>query len=405
MRVDAVRLPTALAQTTWATILSNLKALGYDSASEKYAVYFDARVAGETCGRGSFWGDSTDSASNWNNTGRMYAVEYDCNEPATLMHEMGHNLGAVQDAAPFSTGSGMHCFEGYDVMCYNDEGSRDPGSIVWNCPTRPDRFDCGHDSYFDAKIGFGEGGGAGSFLDTNWNIGECYVAFVVNYACSNADTTAPAMTSLTRTVASGQQVEAAGRVPVTVNWAAIDAVGVTSYDAYVRAAGGDWESVSSGASTGATRFLAAGTSFEFAVRAFDRAGNTSAWKYLTVPVQAHQETSSAITFYGSWTTAPWAEAFGGSLRFASTTSSWTKLTFTGSQVAWVASKATNRGAAYVWLDDVYQGYVDLYNATTRPRSVVLTKSVDPSRMHTLTIQPIGTSGRPTIDVDAFVVLG
>ena len=36
-------------------------------------------------------------------------------------HEIGHNLGAVQDSAPHSSLAG-HCYESLDVMCYADGG-------------------------------------------------------------------------------------------------------------------------------------------------------------------------------------------------------------------------------------------------------------------------------------------
>ena len=36
-----------------------------------------------------------------------------------MLHEMTHNLGAVGDSAPHSSGYG-HCYDGYDVMCYHD---------------------------------------------------------------------------------------------------------------------------------------------------------------------------------------------------------------------------------------------------------------------------------------------
>jgi hypothetical protein len=404
VQVDVVRLPTALAQTTFSSIVSDLKARGYSSTAEKYAIYFDTRVTGETCGRGTFQGDTTDAASNRNNVGSSYAVEYDCEDPETLLHEMGHNLGAVQAGMPYSTGSGMHCWEGYDVMCYNDNGSTDPGYIQWNCP-QPDRFDCGHDTYFDAKLGAGQGGVAGSYIDRNWNIGDCYVAFVLNYACVTTDTTAPAMTSLGRTLTQDSQIDDSGRVPVDLSWGAGDDVGVMSYSAFIRPSGGAWETISLDASRRATRMLTPGTTYEVGVRAFDAAGNASDWRYLTIPVSAHQETSSAVSFYGSWSYGSWSPAFGGAVEYTPSTSAWTDFTFTGSQVAWIGSKGTNRGEAYVWLDGAYIGRFDQYSSTTRARTIVLARDVDPTRQHLLQIQPVGTSSRPTIDVDAYVVLG
>jgi hypothetical protein len=43
--------------------------------------------------------------------------------PSLLLHEVTHNLGAVAESAPNSTGAG-HCLQGSDVMCYDDGGPK-----------------------------------------------------------------------------------------------------------------------------------------------------------------------------------------------------------------------------------------------------------------------------------------
>lgn len=49
----------------------------------------------------------------------------------SLLHEIGHNLGAVQNDAPHSDGS-WHCAEGRDVMCYAQE-PRNCETLVLDC--------------------------------------------------------------------------------------------------------------------------------------------------------------------------------------------------------------------------------------------------------------------------------
>ena len=179
IRVDRVALPRPASQTTFSTILSDLRAKGYEKTNEKYVVWYDASAS--YCGQGTIYEDETDAGTNPNNQGPDYGVSYDCN---ALMHEHGHNVGAVQYSSPFSSGSGGHCWQESDVMCYADGGDR-AQPLVFTCTDRQ-HYDCKHDDYFDAKIGAGEGGGAGSYLDTSWNIGECYVRWIVNYACSSS---------------------------------------------------------------------------------------------------------------------------------------------------------------------------------------------------------------------------
>jgi len=93
--------------------------------------------------------------------------------PEGFLHEMTHNLGAVQWGAPHSTqprgGSSPqygHCWQGADVMCYAEDGGAAhamqqdcaglPGAI-------PQNYDCGRDDYFNPAPA------ADSYLATHWN--------------------------------------------------------------------------------------------------------------------------------------------------------------------------------------------------------------------------------------------
>jgi PKD repeat protein len=103
-----------------------------------------------------------------------YAVSYGgCWFGRTPMHENGHNEGAVQAGAPDSTGTGGHCDEDWDVMCYLDGGNirqdyPQPCSIAAGTL----HFDCGWDSYFDSAPEPGE------YLATHWNIGSSANRFI-----------------------------------------------------------------------------------------------------------------------------------------------------------------------------------------------------------------------------------
>jgi hypothetical protein len=93
--------------------------------------------------------------------------------PEGFLHEMTHNLGAVQWGAPHSTEpAGQqspqygHCWQGADVMCYvEDAGASHP--MVQDCAglsgAIPQSYDCGHDDYFNPAPP------AGSYLATHWN--------------------------------------------------------------------------------------------------------------------------------------------------------------------------------------------------------------------------------------------
>ena len=81
-----------------------------------------------------------------------------------MLHEMTHNLGAVGDSAPHSSGYG-HCYDGYDVMCYHDHPAAP--AMTYPCPriagVMSQVLDCGGDDYFNVAPA------AGSYLATHWN--------------------------------------------------------------------------------------------------------------------------------------------------------------------------------------------------------------------------------------------
>jgi hypothetical protein len=93
------------------------------------------------------------------------------------LHEIGHNLGAVQSGSgqpAVPHGSGMsHCYEEWDVMCYDDDGPYfdGGGSLVFTCGTEaapvPSLFDCNQDDYF--RTPDPPAGTDGSYLATHWN--------------------------------------------------------------------------------------------------------------------------------------------------------------------------------------------------------------------------------------------
>ena len=94
--------------------------------------------------------------------------------PEGFLHEMTHNLGAVQWSAPHSTQpAGFtdprygHCWQGYDVMCYAEDAGASH-AMRYDCPRTaeaiPQVYDCGRDDYFNPAPA------PGSYLATAWNV-------------------------------------------------------------------------------------------------------------------------------------------------------------------------------------------------------------------------------------------
>ena len=148
--------------TEYDAAVDALEAAGLASSNRKYLVYADWNVSG-LCGVGTYYGDEDPSSSNYNNTEGGHAFTYlscwDWNTSRTALHELFHNLGAVQTNAP--NGNGGHCIDGTlsgsDIMCYGS------GSFDACDAAGPRIMDCGRDDYFNVSPV------AGSYLANNWN--------------------------------------------------------------------------------------------------------------------------------------------------------------------------------------------------------------------------------------------
>jgi hypothetical protein len=160
-RVDGFVSPSA----GFDDVVQAARASGFNAPMADYTIFFDG--GGGDCGVGSYIDDERLSASNHSNEGGGYAVIYrSCWFSETPMHENAHAQGAVQYGSPYSTGSGGHCWDENDVMCYSpDGGDLHQGGIINRCNDRI-HFDCGNDDYFDASPE------AGEYLAGHWNLGS-----------------------------------------------------------------------------------------------------------------------------------------------------------------------------------------------------------------------------------------
>ncbi|MFB7668496.1 RICIN domain-containing protein [Kitasatospora sp. NPDC056138] len=138
-----------------------LAAQGFKRHDRKYMIFADANVY---CGIGTFNGDERPGQDNTSNFGPSYGrTDSGCWSGSTAAHELGHNLGAVNNSAPHSSKAG-HCTDEWDLMCYSDAPYYPQMQI--RCPNRDqdERLDCNHDDYFNTSPE------PGSYLTTHWNI-------------------------------------------------------------------------------------------------------------------------------------------------------------------------------------------------------------------------------------------
>ncbi|MFD4033582.1 N-acetylmuramoyl-L-alanine amidase [Streptomyces sp. NPDC058637] len=210
-----------------------------------------------------------------------------------------------------------------------------------------------------------------------------------------ADRTAPAFpTKPALSLRTGTVNTAA--VPLTLKWKASDAVLLRDVrlSAPVAATYGP-------TTTSASHTAKSAVATAWRMTAYDRAGNSAAASVTGTPVIL-QESSAKRS--GTWTTKSSASYLGGKSYASGTKNASLTWTFTGRSVAWVVSRASTSGQAYVYLDGTKVATVDLKSSTTKYRQAIWTKSWSSAAKHTVKIVVVGTKGRPTLTTDGLVYL-
>jgi DNA-binding protein YbaB len=124
-----------------------------------------------------------------------------------------------------------------------------------------------------------------------------------------------------------------------------------------------------------------------------------------VGVGTYEDTSTALTFSGAWTS--WADAShsGGSVKYANTTGAGVSLTFTGSSLTLVYVAQFNTGIATVTIDGTPVDQLDMYSAVQQFQRQKTYSTTAAS--HTVTVTVSGnknaSSGGAYLVFDAFIV--
>jgi hypothetical protein len=157
--------------------------------------------------------------------GTSYAGVPDPPLYTSLLHELSHTMGAVQDEPPTSSDAG-HCIDGLDIMCYADTASSTYAETACPdvaAPQTPDdeRYDCNGDTYFNPSPPTGS-----PLRDpTTWQLG-----LPANETLAISAATAPAGVGAVAVAGRGTRI--------TVRWAAV--AGATGYEVAARRPGGPW---------------------------------------------------------------------------------------------------------------------------------------------------------------------
>ena len=219
------------------------------------------------------------------------------------------------------------------------------------------------------------------------------------------DMLVPGATAPTWRLVNGSAISA-GRTTVRLGWTGSDATsGIDRYELAQSTDGGGWASVSTSLTgTSLDRALGHGHTYRFRVRAVDGAGNVGAWATgPTFRLTHYGESSASVKYSGTWSTSTSSVYWGGKAKASSQAGAKASLTFTGRSVEVVSRKGPARGKAQIYINGVLKATVDLYAASYQNQRVVWTGSWSSSASRTITLRVVGTSGRPRVDLDAFVV--
>ncbi|WP_307127183.1 N-acetylmuramoyl-L-alanine amidase [Streptomyces sp. B1I3] len=208
-----------------------------------------------------------------------------------------------------------------------------------------------------------------------------------------ADTTTPSFTTKPSLVLRTGTVNTTA-VPITLGWKAAD-TGALKEVRLTRPSARTFGPTT----TTAALTSNSGTATSWSMTAYDQAGNTATASVPATPVLL-QETSA--TRAGTWTTKTSSSYLGGKSYSSSSKNASLSWKFTGRSAAWVVSRASSSGQAYVYVDGVKAATLDLKSTTTKYRDVQWTKSWSTTGSHTVKIVVVATSGRPTITTDGLV---
>ena len=226
------------------------------------------------------------------------------------------------------------------------------------------------------------------------------------------DRTAPVVGTPSVTLRKGVTLASASTgspVPVTISWSRFDAGGAPIHHYLVERStdgGSTWQTVSStGTATSlATTVPVAGT-VRFRASGVDTATNVGASVAgRTLTARLVQQSSSTITYKGTWTKVASSSLSGGTAKYAKAKGASASYAFTGRSAALVMTKGPGRGMVKVYVNGVRVATVDLLRSATQARAVVWQQTWSSSVPRTVKVVVSGTSGRPRVDLDALIVI-
>lgn len=237
---------------------------------------------------------------------------------------------------------------------------------------------------------------------------QAHLAFLQTGNSVPIDSTPPAVTPAPDAILRSATSVASGQVPLLVRFGTKDPSGICQTQLQRQVGGGSWGNLSVSSATATSRAIAlkpSATVRHYRVRATDCVGNQSSFAVgPSVILTGFQDGNSRIAYTRAWTRASAAKAYGGTIHTVRKAGAYATLKFTGREVAWVATRAANRGTARVYLDGKLAATVNLHSASAVHKRLVFAHLWSADATHTIKVVCAGTAGHPTVDVDALLTV-
>ncbi len=289
-----------------------------------------------------------------------------------------------------------------DVLANDDDPDGDTFTVVarTNGARGITRVTAGGDAVtYDPNTGFyGTDSFTYTIQDAGGKIDTATVVVTVTRDRTAPVVVAPAQRFLGQTVGTST-------IKVRMTWSGTDpGSGIKSYQLQESRNGGTYTNVTLITPTRiyADRVLTNNASYRYRVRATDREGNVSGWRYSqTFKPAVFQESSGLASYTGAWLTYKTTGALGGAVKYTPTLGKKVAFTYTVYDLALVMTRTASSGSADIYVDGVLSTRINLRATKTTYRQLVYTKHFTTLGAHTIEIRPIGT-GR--VDIDGFAVL-
>src|SRR4029078_4630614 len=106
-----------------------------------------------------------------------------------------------------------------------------------------------------------------------------------------------------------------------------------------------------------------------------------------------------IRYSGAWMSARFPAYEGGAVRYATAVGARATLAFNAHAITWIGPIGPTRGQARVYIDGKLATTVDLFATAFSARKALFTKTWPRNDDHTISIEVVGTAGRPFVAID------